>query len=297
MLTAKILILGRSGQMARELEKLGPPTGCALEFAGRDRFDLMSEGDPRPLLDAVGPAAVINASGYTAVDKAESEPDAAWRLNRDAPAAFALACAEAGVPFVHFSTDYVFDGTKAGPYVETDPVSPLGVYAASKAAGEAAVLAAGGPSVVIRTSWVYSAFGANFVKTMLRLAATRDEIGVVADQIGRPTWAEDCARGALRAVQALRDGEITGAELYHLAGEGDASWADLAEAVFAESAARGGPSARVRRITTAEYPTAARRPANSRLDCAKIARALDFPARPWRQSLEACFEELETLPR
>ena len=292
-MSQKILVLGRSGQVARELDKLGPPPGFDLQFAGRERLDL-GAADPRPLLDEVRPAAVINAAAYTAVDKAESEPEAAFALNRDAPAALARACAEAKIPLIHFSTDYVFDGTKPEPYVETDPVNPTGVYGASKAAGEAAVLAAGGPAIVLRTSWVYSAFGANFVKTMLRLAATRDEIGVVADQLGRPTWAEDCARGALRAARALLDGEIGRAERFHLSGEGDATWADFAEAIFAESAARGGPAARVRRIATADYPTPARRPANSRLDCAKLVRTLDFPLRPWRQSLSACFEELET---
>ena len=292
-MSQKILVLGRSGQVARELDKLGAPPGFDLQFAGRERLDL-GAADPRPLLDEVRPAAVVNAAAYTAVDKAESEPEAAFALNRDAPAALARACAEAKIPLIHFSTDYVFDGTKPEPYVETDPVHPTGVYGASKAAGEAAVLAAGGPAIVLRTSWVYSAFGANFVKTMLRLAATRDEIGVVADQLGRPTWAEDCARGALRAVRALLDGEIGRAERFHLSGEGDATWADFAEAIFAESAARGGPAARVRRIATADYPTPARRPANSRLDCAKLVRTLDFPLRPWRQSLSACFEELET---
>jgi dTDP-4-dehydrorhamnose reductase len=291
--TATILVLGRSGQVARELAKLGPPAGFELAFAGRERLDLGAD-DPRPLLDEIGPAAVINAAAYTAVDKAETQPEAAFALNRDGPAALALACAEAKVPLVHFSTDYVFDGEKPAPYLETDPVNPTGVYGASKAAGEAAVLAAGGPAVVLRTSWVYSAFGANFVKTMLRLAATREEIGVVADQLGRPTWAEDCARGALRAARALLDQQIEGPELFHLSGEGDATWADFAEAIFEQSAARGGPSARVRRIATADYPTPARRPANSRLDCGKIIGALDFRPRPWRQSLAACFEELET---
>ena len=196
---------------------------------------------------------------------------------------------------MHFSSDYVFDGLKAEPYLETDPVHPTGVYGASKAAGEAEVLGAGGRAIVLRTSWVFSAFGANFVKTMLRLARDREEIGVVADQIGRPTWAEDAARGALRAARALLEREVEGPELFHLAGAGDATWAAFAEAVFAESAARGGPSARVKPIATADYPTAARRPANSRLDCTKIARALDFPLRPWRSSLEACFGELESV--
>ncbi len=292
-MTAKILVLGRSGQVARELEKIGAPEGFSLEFAGRERLDL-GAADPRPLLEEVRPAAVINAAAYTAVDKAESEPEAAYALNRDAPAALARACAEAGVPFVHFSTDYVFDGTKAEPYVETDPVNPTGVYGASKAAGEAEVLAAGGPAIVLRTSWVYSAFGSNFVKTMLRLAATRDELGVVADQLGRPTWAEDCARGALRAAQALLDREARAAGIFHLAGAGDATWADFAEAIFALSAARGGPAARVKRIATADYPTPAKRPANSRLDCGRMISTLNWPMRDWRQSLAACLEELET---
>ncbi len=294
MVTQTILVLGHWGQVARELGKLGAPEGYELEFAGRDRLDLANLPDPRRLLDQVRPAAVINAAGYTAVDKAESDPDEALLLNRDAPARFARACTEANIAFVHFSTDYVFDGSKPEPYVETDPVNPIGVYGASKAAGEAEVLGAGGRAIVLRTSWLYSAFGANFVKTMLRLAKDREEVAVVADQIGRPTWAEDCARGALRSVQALLDGQVRSPELYHLAGKGDASWADFAEAIFAVSAERGGPAARVKRITTAEYPTPARRPANSRLDCTKITGALDIRARPWRQSLTACFEELET---
>ena len=290
-MTAKILVLGRSGQVARELEKVGPPRGFTFEFAGRDRLDLGVE-DPRLLLDQIRPAAVINAAAHTAVDQAESEPEAAYRLNRDMPAAVAQACARTATPFVHFSSDFVFDGTKGSPYVETDPVGPLNVYGDSKAAGDAAVLAAGGPAVVLRVSWVFGAFGVNFLKRMLQRAENQDEIGVVADQMGRPTWAEDCARGSLRAVRALLDGEIQDAELFHLCGVGDASVADLTEAIFAESAVRGGPSARVRRITTAERPTPARRPADSRLDCGKITKALDWPMRDWRVGLSACFDEL-----
>jgi dTDP-4-dehydrorhamnose reductase len=291
--THNILVLGRNGQVARELAKVGPPRGFEMAFVGRERFDLLAGADPAALIEAYAPSVVINAAAYTAVDKAESEPDAAFRLNRDAPGEVALACAAGDVPFVHFSTDYVFDGTKPAPYVEDDPIAPLGVYGASKAAGEAAVREAGGRSAVLRTSWVYSSFGANFVKTMLRLAETRDELGVVADQIGRPTWAEDCARGALRVARALLDDEIAGGQVFHLAGEGDAVWADFAEAIFEQSARRGGKRPRVRRITTAEYPTPAARPANSRLDCSRITAALDWPMRPWRQSLGSCFEELD----
>jgi len=288
----KILVLGRNGQTAMELAKLGPPPGFELVFAGRDSFDLSGPGDPDALIEAEAPSAVINAAAYTAVDRAESEPDAAFRLNRDAPAALARACARRDIPFVHFSTDYVFDGTKPEPYVETDPVAPASVYGRSKAEGEALVLDAGGRALILRTSWVFSAYGANFLKTMLRLARERAELGVVADQLGRPTWAEDCARGALRAAGALLDRDPQASGVFHLSGEGNATWADFAQAIFEESARRGGPRADVRRITTADYPTPARRPANSRLDCGKITAALDWPMRPWRTSLAACFDEL-----
>lgn len=292
-MSANILVLGRNGQVARELAKLGPPRGFEMAFVGRERFDLLSDADPAALIESFAPALVINASGYTAVDKAESEPEAAMKLNRDAPGVLARACARGEVPFVHFSTDYVFDGTKPAPYVEEDPIHPLGVYGGTKAAGEAAVLDAGGRCTVLRTSWVYSSFGANFVKTMLRLAETREELGVVADQIGRPTWAEDCARAALRVGAALLDDEIAGGEVFHLSGAGDATWAEFAEAIFDQSARRGGKRPKVNHITTDQYPTPAKRPANSRLDCAKITAALDLPMRPWRESLASCFEELD----
>jgi dTDP-4-dehydrorhamnose reductase len=290
--SSNILVVGRNGQVARELAKLGPPRGAEMAFVGRERFDLLSD-DPAALIEAFEPDLVINAAAYTAVDKAESEPEAAFRLNRDAPAAMARACAAADVPFVHFSTDYVFDGTKPDPYVEDDPICPLGIYGLSKAEGEAQVRDAGARSGIIRTSWVYSSFGANFVKTMLRLAESRPEIGVVADQVGRPTWAEDCARGALRLGEALAGRVIGGGEVFHLAGEGDAAWADFAEAIFEASAVRGGPRPLVRRIGAADYPTPARRPANSRLDCAKITAAIGLRMRPWPESLASCFEELD----
>ncbi|HEX8233005.1 MAG TPA: dTDP-4-dehydrorhamnose reductase [Caulobacteraceae bacterium] len=289
-----ILVLGRSGQVARELAKLGPPPGFGLAFAGRERLDLLSGADPSPLLDEVRPAVVINAAAYTAVDRAESEPDLAYRLNRDAPAALAAACAGRGIGFVHFSTDYVFDGRKAEPYLEDDPRAPQGVYGASKAAGEEAVEAAGGRHAILRTAWVYSASGANFVKTMLRLAQMREEVAVVDDQRGNPTWAEDCARGALLAAERLVAGDAKAEGVFHLAGEGEATWADFAEAVFEESARRGGKQPRVRPISTLEYPTPARRPANSRLDCGKLVRHFGWRPRPWREALAACFDELET---
>ncbi|MGZ8369797.1 MAG: dTDP-4-dehydrorhamnose reductase [Caulobacteraceae bacterium] len=295
-MSRNLLVLGRHGQVARELGKVGPPEGSVLAFAGHEDFDLMVRDDIDHLLHAHAhaPAAVINAAAYTAVDKAESEPDAAFRLNRDVPALLARACAARGIPLIHLSTDYVFAGDKPTPYVETDPRDPQSVYGRSKAEGEAAVEQAGGRFAILRTAWVYSAFGSNFVKTMLRLAETRDEIGVVADQQGNPTWAEDVARAALHVARRLIEGDERAAGVFHVAGQGAATWADFAEAIFAESARRGGPSAMVRRIATADYPTAAKRPANSRLDCTKIARELNFAIRPWRKSLSACFDELES---
>ncbi|WP_029909678.1 dTDP-4-dehydrorhamnose reductase [Caulobacter sp. UNC358MFTsu5.1] len=289
---APILVFGRNGQVAQELARLADTSGRAMSFAGRETLDLADHGAIEGLVAAVAPAAVINAAAYTAVDRAETETEAAYALNRDAPAAMARACATRGLPFVHFSTDYVFDGALERPYVETDATGPTGVYGASKLAGEQAVGAVGGLAAVLRTSWVYSRHGANFVKTMLRLAADREELGVVADQLGRPTWARDCAEAALRTADALA-GTPTLAGVYHLSGAGDATWADLASAVFDISASRGGPSARVRPIATADYPTPAQRPANSRLDCGKFESALDWRGRPWRDSLAACMTEME----
>ncbi len=295
-MTAPILVFGRNGQVARELADLAQATGRAMTFAGRETLDLADPATAGGRIDALiaqaAPSAVINAAAYTAVDRAEREPDAAFALNRAAPAAMAAACAARGLPFAHFSTDYVFDGALDRPYVETDPTGPTGVYGASKLAGEQAVTAAGGPAITLRTSWVYGVHGTNFVKTMLRLAKDRDEISVVTDQIGRPTWARDCARAALLAVDALGEApDLAG--LYHLCGAGDASWADLAAETFALSARRGGPTARVQPITTADYPTPARRPANSRLDCGKIEAALPWRCPPWRESLAACMNEME----
>jgi dTDP-4-dehydrorhamnose reductase len=291
-MSAPILVFGRAGQVSRELAGLAKAGNLALTFAGRETLDLVDHGAIDGLIARIAPAAVINAAAYTAVDRAELEPDAAYALNRDAPAAMARTCASRGLPFVHFSTDYVFDGTLDRPYVETDPTGPASVYGASKLAGEQAVTRAGGASIILRTAWVYSVHGTNFIKTMLRLAADRDEIGVVADQIGRPTWARDCAEVALLAVDALAATPGL-AGLYHLSGADDASWADLAVETFDLSARLGGPTARVRPITTADYPTPARRPANSRLDCGKIETALPWRCLPWRDSLALCMTQME----
>ncbi|MBO9560311.1 MAG: dTDP-4-dehydrorhamnose reductase [Caulobacter sp.] len=291
-MTGPILVFGRKGQVARELAELAGATGRPMTVAGRETLDLTDSTGVADLIAQVAPSAVINAAAYTAVDRAEREPDAAFALNRDAPAAMAAACAARDLPFVHFSTDYVFDGTLDRPYVETDPTGPTGVYGASKLAGERAVANAGGRAIILRTSWVYGVHGSNFVKTMLRLALDRDEISVVGDQIGRPTWSRDCAEAAVLAADTLRDApDLSG--VYHLSGAGDASWADLAAEAFELSARRGGPTARVLPITTADYPTPAKRPANSRLDCGKIETALGWRSLPWRESLALCMTQME----
>jgi dTDP-4-dehydrorhamnose reductase len=237
------------------------------------------------------PDLVLIAAAYTAVDRAESEEETARLVNADAPGAIARACAETGAGLLHVSTDYVFDGAKPEPYVEEDPIAPASAYGRTKAEGEAAIRASGARAAIVRTSWVYSPFGANFVKTMLRLAESREEVGVVADQLGRPTAAADLAAALLELGLRMTRRDIAAEGLFHYAGAGDATWADFAEAVFAASAGRGGKQPRVRRIPTAEFPTPARRPANSRLDTAKI-EGLGVRPRPWREALEICLDRL-----
>ena len=286
-----LLVLGAQGQVARGIAKIAGGLGFEPTLAGRETLDLLHDS-PAALIERTAPAAVINAAAFTAVDRAEQEPDAAFRLNAEVPGLIAQACAGMDIPFIHISTDYVFDGAKAQPYLEDDVRRPLGVYGASKAAGEQTVEAVAGRSAIVRTAWVYSADGANFLKTMLRLAQGRDEIGVVADRHGCPTWAEDVARACLRLALGLLDHDARARGLFHAVGGGEASWAEFAEAIFAESAARGGPVARVRRITTADYPTPARRPVNSRLAGDRLALATGWRLPPWRESLAACLDEL-----
>ncbi|HWA00038.1 MAG TPA: dTDP-4-dehydrorhamnose reductase [Caulobacterales bacterium] len=291
----KILVLGKNGQLAQALAARNSDK-LAIVALGREACDLLRPDSIAAALAREAPNAVINAAAYTAVDKAESEPDAAMALNAVAPGAMAAACAARGTPFVHVSTDYVFDGLKTSPYVETDPIAPQSVYGRTKAEGEAAVTHAGGEAAILRTSWVYASTGANFVRTMLRLAATREELGVVADQLGRPTWARDLADACLASAIALANRDAAARGVFHYGGAGDATWADFADAIFAEAAKRGMPSARVNRITTADYPTPAKRPANSRLATTKIEAALGLRARPWREALALCMDEIAAQP-
>ena len=287
-----ILVLGRSGQIATELVRTPTPAGFVLEAWGRDRLDLSDPQAAAATVAALKPAVVINAAAYTMVDKAELDPVSAFAINRDAPAAIAHICAELGAPFIHISSDYVFDGTKSDPYLETDPRNAVSVYGRSKAEGENAVIASGADASIIRTSWVYAAHGANFLRTMLRLAASNDEVRVVADQIGRPTWAKDIARTVLDVAVRAQSGDRKALGVFHYSGAGDASWADFAEAIFAAASRAGVRTARVKRIATAEFPTTARRPANSRLDTTKIEQLLGVIPRDWREGCELCVDEL-----
>jgi dTDP-4-dehydrorhamnose reductase len=283
----KWLVTGREGQLARSLaERAAHHPEIELIFAGRPEYDLERPEALAETIGAIAPDVVVNAAAYTAVDKAEDEPERARLVNAEAPARLAAAARAAGARFVQISTDYVFDGTGAGPYREDAPTAPIGVYGRTKCAGEEAVRAATPDHVIVRTAWVYSPFGTNFVRTMIRLARDRDTIRVVADQRGNPSSALDIADGLLAMAGRWRAEPRLGlGGTYHLGGSGETDWAGFAEAIFAECAARGLPSARVERIGTAEYPTRAVRPANSTLDSTAFARDFGFRMPDWQRSL------------
>jgi len=245
-----------------------------------------------PIVASYAPCAVVNAAAYTAVDKAEAEPALAMGVNRDGAGALAAAAARLGVPFIHVSTDYVFDGRKDAPYREEDAPCPLGAYGRSKLEGEAAVRAAWPAAVILRTSWVYSPFGQNFVTTMLRLATTREKVQVVDDQYGAPTAAGDLAAAILDLAERLTTQRMDHGGVYHLAASGETTWHGFAGAIFAGWARRRHRVPVLAPITTAQYPTPAQRPANSRLDCGKIARVFGLRLPPWQTSLERCLDQL-----
>lgn len=295
----KILLLGANGQVGHELRRSLMPLGDVVattrsgELPGGERCEVADFDDPGSLADLVGrvsPDLVVNAAAYTAVDRAEDEADAAFRANAEAPGLLADACARREVPFVHFSTDYVFDGTGARPYREDDPTAPLGVYGASKLAGEDRVRAAGGRHLILRTAWVYGTRGHNFLGTMLRLASERDELRVVSDQIGTPTPAYFIADVTAAAISLP---SLSGT--FHLTADGKTSWHGFAEAIMAGAVRRGlTPRApRVSAITTAEYPTRAKRPSYSCLDTGKLGAALGLPFPDWRIGLEKVLDELK----
>lgn len=278
-----ILVFGQTGQVARELARL-PGIRCL----GRAAADLTDPAACAQAIRAAVPNAVINAAAYTAVDRAEEEEALAHVINASAPAAMAAACAALDIPFVTISTDYVFDGSGQTPWRPDDPTAPLNAYGRTKRAGEEAVSGAGGRYGILRTSWVVSAHGSNFVKTMLRLGAERDQLAIVADQIGGPTPARAIAAACVRVAEGLaRDSGLAG--IYHFAGQGDVSWADFARAIFA----RAGLACAVADIPASAYPTPAARPLNSRLDCASLEASFGITRPDWNRGLQEILDELD----
>jgi len=295
----RLLLLGASGQVGHELRRSLAPLGIVVPATRSGRLEDGSHGEsvdfdaPRSLSQLVAriaPDVVVNAAAYTAVDRAEDEPAAAFRVNAEAPGVLAQACATHGAMLVHYSTDYVFDGQGTRPYLEEDPTAPLGVYGASKLAGERAVLAAGGRHLILRTAWVYAARGQNFLRTMLRLGAERDRLRVVADQVGTPTPAALIADVTARLLQAPAVPEGT----LHLTATGQTSWHGFASAIFDGAVARGllARAPAVDAITTADYPTRARRPAYSCLDTSALETVAGIQLPDWREGLVMVLDEL-----
>jgi dTDP-4-dehydrorhamnose reductase len=292
--TLRILVFGQTGQVATELRRQGSggqgPGGVELICMGRDDADLSRPAECAAILAKSGADAVINAAAYTAVDAAENDGAMAMTVNGDAPTAMAGAAAKLGIPFVHISTDYVFDGSGDRPWRPDDAPNPLGVYGRSKLAGEDGVRAAGGVHVILRTSWVFSAHGGNFVKTMLRLGQTRDTLSIVADQIGGPTPASEIAAACLTMAQMLVRGQGQSGT-YHFAGTPDVSWADFAREIFAQA----GLTVDVTDIPGSDYPTLAARPANSRLDCSSLMTTFGINRPDWRRALTDVLNELSEM--
>jgi dTDP-4-dehydrorhamnose reductase len=284
----KILLAGCAGQLGRELKR---SLACLGEVIACDRrqLDLAQADSLRAMVRAMGPTVIVNAAAYTAVDKAEAEPAAADAINALAPGILAEEAKRTGALLIHYSTDYVFDGTKATAYTEDDTPAPLSAYGRSKLAGERAIVAAGARHLIFRTSWVFGLHGANFMKTMLRLGKERDELRVVGDQVGAPTWTRHLADVAALTLarKEIPDG------LYHLAAAGETSWHGYAEAIFAEAQRSGlmEKSPVVHRIASADYPLPAPRPANSRLDCTKFRRDFNLALPDWRTGLADCLAD------
>lgn len=300
----RIAVVGATGQVAWELQRTLACRGDLIVL-GRQQLDLNAPESVAAALDLAKPDLVINAAAYTAVDKAESDEAAAHRVNADSPAEMARWCAPRQVPLIHYSTDYVFDGSNDRAYVESDPTAPLGAYGRTKLAGEQGIAAAGGPHLILRTSWVYAARGGNFLRTMLRLSRDRDLLRVVDDQWGAPTWARAIAQGTADLVSDAAGRAGTGAGVaagfegrsgvYHFVCAGETTWRRFAEAIFAAVPDPDRKLRVVEPIGTADYPTPARRPANSRLSCDKLARDWGVRLPPWEQALTLCVAESSGL--
>jgi len=287
----KILVFGAGGQIGREVCRAAWVPRHAILPLDRKVIDITKSADVSAMLRQETPDLAINLAAYTAVDRAESEPDAAWAVNCAGAAHIAAACEERATPLIHLSTDYVFDGLKVGPYREEDAVGPLGVYGRSKEAGERAVRAALARHVILRTAWVFGAYGVNFVKTMLRLAAERPLLRVVADQRGCPTAAADIAAALIVIAEHIERGEAKWGT-YHFVGADAVSWHSFAEAIFDLAAPQLAARPQVEPISTEQYPTAARRPMNSVLDCHKIEETFGIRPPPWRVGLASMIREV-----
>ncbi len=289
----RLLVTGREGQVAQSLaERAAAHPGVEIVAAGRPELDLTQPDTVRRAILDARPDVVVSAAAYTAVDQAEDEPDMAFAVNAAGAGAVAEAARDCGAPVIHLSTDYVFAGDAVGPYREDDATGPRSVYGRSKLEGERLVAAANPRHVVLRTAWVYSPFGKNFVRTMLRLAETRDALSVVADQWGNPTGALDIADAVLHVAARIARPDFAAWGVYHFAGAGEANWSGFAREIFKESAACGGPSAMVTDIATADYPTKAERPANSRLDTTRFEAVFGLAPPPWRDSLKPVVRRL-----
>ncbi len=285
----KILISGHTGQVARELQLA--LRKHELVSLGRQAFDLSRPDSLRETILRERPALVINAAAYTAVDQAEQERELAFTVNAEAPGVMADTCFELDIPLIHYSTDYVFDGSKAAPYREADTPHPLGVYGASKAAGEQALRISGCDHLILRTSWVYSQHGRNFLLTMQRLLQEREELSVVDDQIGAPTWAGSIASATAELIDKWQQGRHHWGT-YHLTCQGETSWFGFASAIAGRLRAAGKPCARLRPIPSSEYPTPAQRPLNSRLDGERLEQEWQVRLPDWRAALDACLQRM-----
>lgn len=285
----KILISGHTGQVARELQLA--LSKHELVSLGRQAFDLSHPDSLRETILRERPALVINAAAYTAVDQAEQERELAFAINAEAPGVMADACFELDIPLIHYSTDYVFDGSKATPYREADTPCPLSVYGASKAAGEQALRISGCDHLILRTSWVYSQYGRNFLLTMQRLLQEREELSVVDDQIGAPTWAGSIASATAELIDKWQQGRHHWGT-YHLTCQGETSWFGFASAIAEHLRAAGRPCARLRPIPSSEYPTPAQRPLNSRLDGERLEQTWQIRLPDWRAALDTCLQRM-----
>ena len=283
----KILISGKTGQVAIELQKHLAGLG-ELIVLGRDQLDLSQPEKIRAQVRAHKPDLIINAAAHTAVDQAENEPELAFAINGTSPGVLAEEAAALGIPLIHYSTDYVFDGSKPAPYTEEDTPNPLGVYGKSKLAGEQAIAATGAQHLILRTSWVYSTHGKNFLLTMQRLLQERPELRVVADQIGAPTWAGTIARSTRALIERWQAGEAGAWGTYHLTAQGETSWYGFTQAIAGHLSAQGKSCATLEPIPASAYPTPAARPQNSRLDCSRLAREWNVTQPDWQTALREC---------